>query len=102
MWIKFSKLHETTGQYWFGISPGSLQSKVNQKGGVILLLGNANHYLCLPFSKLYDLLQGATETETGQKFQIYEDSIKFSILPGGTNNWIDISKYYNNITMIGL
>ncbi len=102
IWIKFSVCHEATGKYWFGISPDGLKYKASQKGGVVLMLGVSDRYLCFPFSKLYELLKGATETRTGQKFQIQEKSSQFSIQPGGTNNWIDVSASYNDLSSIGL
>jgi len=102
MWIKFSVCHKATGKYWFGISPDVLKSMTSQKGGVVLILGASDRYLSFPFSKLCELMKGATEARTGQKFQIEERSGRFFIQPGGTNNWIDVSAYYNDLNIIGL
>ena len=102
MWLKFSACHEATGKYWFGIASEDLESRSSQEGGVVLMLGASNRYLCFPFAKLLELLRGATKTRTGQKFQVREESGRFAIQPGGTNKWIDVSSSYNNLSRIDL
>jgi hypothetical protein len=102
IWFKFSICHEATGQYWLGINPDDLKSRAIKKGGVILLLGASDRYLCFSFPKLLEVLEGATDTKTGRKFQIRENSNQFFLQPAGTNKWIDVSSFYKNLGKVYL
>ena len=102
LWLKFSVCNDPTGRYWFGIAPEDLNARRSRKGGVIILLGASDRYLCFPFAKLLELLNGSTNTRTGQKFHILEKSGHFSMLPVGTGEWIEVSSYYGNLSIIGL
>ena len=93
LWLKFSKRHEASGQYWFGLNADRLE---NKSGGVILLLDTHEHYVCLPFLKLREILEGAKNTETGQKFQIRQNGGQVELQPTGSNRkWFNVSSYYN-------
>ena len=102
LWLKYSICHKATDKYWFGISPDDLKTRETQKGGVILLLGSSDHYLCFSFLKLKEILEGATNTKTGQKFQIREDETQLSLQPAGTNKWIDVSTFNKNLSKVNL
>lgn len=93
LWIKFSKLSEVSGKYWFGVNPDRLK---NESGGVILLLGTHQHYVCLPFIKLFEMLEGSKNTVTGQKFQVRQNNGKVELQPAGIGGkWINVTPYYN-------
>jgi hypothetical protein len=94
LWFKFSRLHEFIGRYWFGINPKTLEEMSKEKGGVILLLGTSSRYFCFTFTQLQRLLNGATETRTGQKFHIREHQGRWELLPAGTGEWTDITRFY--------
>ncbi|MFC1933170.1 hypothetical protein ACFLXU_06065 [Chloroflexota bacterium] len=94
LWIKFSMYHEAVDSYWFGIGPEHLESLTNENGGVILLLGTSNRYICFPFAKLRELLRGATKAKTGQKFKVWERGEQVRLLPAGTGEWTDITRFY--------
>ena len=66
------------------------------------MLGSSDSYLCFPFSRLLELLEGATETKTGQKFQIQEKGGQYSMQPGGTNKWIEVSTFHKSLDSIGI
>jgi hypothetical protein len=102
IWLKFSVCHEMTGQYWFGISADDLKSRDIKRGGVILLLGASDRYLCFSFPKLFEVLEGATDTKTGRKFQIRENGNQLYLQPAGTNKWIDVSSFYKNLSKVNL
>jgi hypothetical protein len=67
LWIKFSVCHDATEKYWFGVSPDILEGKIKTRGGIILVLGNADKYLSVPFSRMAELLKEATKAKTGYK-----------------------------------
>ncbi|MFC1910961.1 hypothetical protein ACFLXC_06800, partial [Chloroflexota bacterium] len=93
LWIKFSKLSEISGQYWFGVNPAHLE---NRNGGVVLLLGTHQQYICLPFSKLREMLEGSKNTKTGQKFQVKQKIGQTELQPAGIGGkWIDVTSYLN-------
>jgi hypothetical protein len=93
LWIKFSKLSEVTGNYWFGVNPDLLK---NKDGGVILLLGTHQQYVCISFTKLHELLEGSKNTKTGQKFQIRQKGGRVELQPAGFGGkWIDVTSYLN-------
>lgn len=93
LWIKFSKLHEVLGRYWFGVNPAHLE---NRNGGVILLLGTHKKYICLPFTKLHEMLKGSKNTPTGQKFLVRQKSGQVELQPAGTGGkWINVTLYLN-------
>jgi hypothetical protein len=93
LWIKFSKLSEVSGRYWFGVNPAYLE---NRNGGVILLLGTYQQYICLPFTKLREMLEGSKNTITGQKFVVRRESEKVELQPAGTGGkWINVTPYFN-------
>jgi len=92
--IKFSKLSEVSGRYWFGVNPDHLE---NRNGGVILLLGTHKKYICLPFNKLHEMLEGSRKTRSGQKlFEIRQKSEQVELQPAGTGGkWINVTSYLN-------
>jgi hypothetical protein len=93
LWVKFSELSKVTGNYWFGVNPEHLE---NKNGGVVLLLGNHQQYVCLPFTKLHEMLEGSKNTKTGQKFQVKQKSGRVELQPAGLGGkWIDITPYLN-------
>lgn len=104
LWTKFSRYYERQNKYWFGITPDSLAVMVNEKGGVILLLGTPNDYVCFSFKKLQELLLEATPARTGKKFDIRKRGGKIELLPIGTNQWVDVSLFVgaNGLKGIGL
>jgi hypothetical protein len=92
LWIKFSKRSEVSGQYWFGINPDRLE---NKNGGVILLLGTHQQYICLPFINLLEMLEGSKNTVTGQKFQVRQNNGQVELQPAGIGGkWINVTPYY--------
>lgn len=91
LWIKFSKLSEVSGRYWFGMNPVHLE---NRNGGVILLLGTHKKYICLPFTKLHEMLEGSKITPTGQKFLVRQKSGQVELQPAG-GKWIQVTSYLN-------
>lgn len=104
LWIKFSSQEERTGQYWFGITPDSLAVMTGERGGIVLLLGTPNDYICFPFKQLQALLNGATKAKTGQKFNIRKRGNIVEFLPTGTGQWIDITQFVadDGLNSIGL
>ena len=94
LWIKFSKLHEVLGRYWFGVNPAHLE---NRNGGVILLLGTHKKYICLPFTKLHEMLEGSKNTQAGQKeFLVRQEGGQVELQPAGTGGkWINVTSYLN-------
>ena len=93
LWIKFSKLSEVSGRYWFGVNPAHLENKY---GGVILLLGTHKKYICLPFTKLHEMLEGSKNTAIGQKFLVRQKSGQVELQPAGIGGkWINVSSYLN-------
>lgn len=94
IWIKFSKRSEVSGKYWFGVNPDRLQ---NKNGGVILLLGTHEQYVCLPFIKLLEMLEGSKNTITGQKFLVRQNSGQVELQPAGVGGkWINVTAYCGN------
>ena len=89
LWIKFSKLSEASGRYWFGVNPVHLE---NRNGWVVLLLGTHKKYICLPFTKLHGMLEGSKITPTGQKFLVREKSGQVELQPGG-GKWVNATSY---------
>ena len=102
LWTKFSRHHERPDGYWFGITPDSLAVMINEKGGVALLLGTPNDYVCFSFKKLQELLHGATPAKTGQKFYIRKRGGKVELLPIGTDQWIDVSPFVGTDGLKGI
>jgi len=96
LWIKFSMYHQAVDSYWFGIGPENLESLTNEGGGVILLLGTSDRYLCFPFTQLQELLRGATKAKTGQKFKVRERKGQIQLQPAGTGEWIDVSSFFSS------
>lgn len=102
LWTKFSKLSDITGQYWFGVNPAYLN---NENGGIVLILGTHDQYICMPFKKLRDMLEGSKNTKTGQKFQVREKNGRIELQPAGIGgDWIDVTQYTNRkgLERIGL
>lgn len=94
LWMKFSHYDERASSYWFGISPERLKEMSNEKGGVILLLDTSNKYLCFTFAKLLELLYEASDTKTGRKFHIRERQGQVELLPTGTGEWVNVSRFF--------
>ncbi len=94
LWLKFSRFHENFGRYWLGINPKTLEQMSKEKGGVILLAETSSRYFCFTFAQLRRLLNGATETPTGQKFHIRGRNGLWELLPVGTGEWTDITRFY--------
>lgn len=93
LWIKFSKLSEGSGRCWFGVNPAHLEKR---NGGVILLLGTHQQYICLPFTKLREMLEGSKDTITGKKFLVRQKSGQVELQPTGTGGkWINVTSYLN-------
>ncbi len=93
LWIIFSKFHEGGERYWFGVNPDHLG---NRNGGVILLLGTHNKYICLPFDKLRDMLEGSKNTITGKKFLVRQKNGEVELQPAGIGGkWINVTEYLN-------
>lgn len=103
LWIKFSKLSEVSRRYWFGVDPAYLE---NRNGGVILLLGTHKKYICLPFTKLHEMLEGSKNTRSGQKlFEVRQKSGQVELQPAGTGGkWINVTSYLNGegLKIIGI
>ncbi len=94
LWIIFSKLHEVSERYWFGVNPDHLE---NRNGGVILLLGTHKKYICLPFTKLQEILEGSKNTRAGHKlFHVRQKSGQVELQPAGIGGkWINVTAYLN-------
>jgi hypothetical protein len=98
----FSKYYEASDNYWFGIDPGSLENRSSQKGGVVIILGAMDRYLCLPFAKLLQLLKGSNKTRVGRwEFHVREKSGQFYFHPLKTDA-VNVSSFYNDLSKIGL
>ena len=102
VWPKFSKYSEAADHYWFGIEPEGLKNLSNKRGGVILLLGQSEIYLSIPFPKLIDILDGAHIASDGNyKFHVREKDGAYLFQAAGKDP-IDVSSFFNALSEIGL
>jgi len=93
VWRRYSKHHETQGDYWFGINKADLGENAVKEGGVILLLLGLD-YVYFPFAKLSELLARVRPSKIGNAlFHIKASEDNLHLYPSGTCEWIDVTKF---------
>ena len=93
-WAKYSKHHEKSDRYWFGLDMDWLDGLSDDPGGVLFMMPGVD-YALIPFAEAFKLLDPATRVKAGHEVRLHIKATVsvLQLLPCGTGKWQDVTRY---------